>query len=373
MANAMALAAAQQLIGTEVSTANASAASRQAVAVLNNHGNKYDFAGITLGVGTTALQSEVPEPTYFASAAGAGDGTAPSAGGSDARVARVEVRAEAPLIFFGLILQAQDRKLPLAAAAVAGISAPVCTACGIEPMAIAAVDAEDTTNFGYVSGTRYTMYFQCNGNPLPGVLGDAGTRVPYLLLNRYNESAQTFAAEDTQLFRNGNSGIPPSSSTTQACVQIGAAESIWATATPPLCNATAPNPSAQQFLCGLNNRFDNSPLGACANITDVDLLSTGSTIDTDLADTSDYTAYAGNGRRLITLSIVDTLSATASMNVLGFRQFLLMPDPNNTELTPTDSRGRFIAMYIGNPAPLKQGRFGNCGITAGPGKVVLHQ
>ena len=58
-----------------------------------------------------------------------------------------------------------------------------------------------------------------------------------------------------------------------------------------------------------------------------------------------------------------------------FRQFLLEPnDANGTVNNPTDTNGRFIAMYLGVVAPVRQGRFdGGCGISTGPGKVVLHQ
>jgi hypothetical protein len=61
------------------------------------------------------------------------------------------------------------------------------------------------------------------------------------------------------------------------------------------------------------------------------------------------------------------------MNVLGFRQFLLSPNPDATSLNPGDAASRLLVTYIGNPMPLRQGRFGSCGITSGPGKVVLHQ
>jgi hypothetical protein len=60
------------------------------------------------------------------------------------------------------------------------------------------------------------------------------------------------------------------------------------------------------------------------------------------------------------------------MNVLGFRQFLVMPNPGAVSLSPSDGPGRIVAMYLGNPMPLKQGRFGSCSVTSGPGKVVLH-
>ncbi len=57
------------------------------------------------------------------------------------------------------------------------------------------------------------------------------------------------------------------------------------------------------------------------------------------------------------------------MTVIGFRQFLL----NWRVINPADLNGRFLAIYIGSVAPVKQGRFDGCQQTAGPGKVVLHQ
>ena len=82
---------------------------------------------------------------------------------------------------------------------------------------------------------------------------------------------------------------------------------------------------------------------------------------------------AGNGRRIITIPIVDSIANTTSMTVLGYRQFLLLPNSGDTDLVPGDTAGRFLGMYIGSVAPLTQGRFDGCTQTAGPGKVVLHQ
>jgi len=76
---------------------------------------------------------------------------------------------------------------------------------------------------------------------------------------------------------------------------------------------------------------------------------------------------------LITVAIVDTLNNPNSMTILGFRQFLVEPDLNGTDISPADADGRFRALYIGSVVPLKQGRFDGCQIASGPGKVVLHQ
>lgn len=375
-AQSMALAAAQRLIGTDQSAQDAVTASQQALRIYGGRGNRYDFGGVIVGEGTGFLQSQVPQPLLFDSYTSAtenGESSGGNAGGSTARFARVEIRAEAPLVFFGLLNVAQERKVLLATYAVAGVSAPVCSACGIEPIGIAALNQEETIDFGYLRGAKYTFFHLCNGNPTPQALGDAGTRVPYFLLNRFDDAAAVFPDESSQLFRNGNAGIPPNASTTKACLTIGTPELIWATASPRLCNQTAPNPSVNQFLCGIFNRFDQAvPAGACENIAEVASLSAGTPVDTDLTTVDDYATYIGNGRRVITIAIIDTLSSTEAMNILGFRQFLIEPDPNGTATTPGDGPGRFIALYIGNPMPLKQGRFGACNITSGPGKVVLH-
>ncbi len=376
IANAMALAAAQNLIGTQTSIDNAGIAARAAARVADAKGNRYDYGSITLGETTANLSSEVPEPTYYDSmsaATGVGDGAGGAqAGGSTARFTRIEATADAPLTFFGLLFVAQDRKTPVVARAVAGVSGPLCSACGVEPIAIGAVSADDTADFGFVKGTRYTFYFTCTGQPTPLALGDAGTRLQYALLNRYDTEASTFSQEDTQLFRNGNNGIPPNANLLKACLTIGQPEQIWATASPRICAQPVANPSVQQFMCGLNNRFDNGlPDAACQAINDSATLA-GTPVDTDLTDVDDYSAYTGRGRRVITVSVVDGLSATADMTILGFRQFLLIPNPGVSTLSPTDGPGRFIATYIGNPMPLRQGRFGSCGVTSGPGKVVLH-
>ena len=126
--------------------------------------------------------------------------------------------------------------------------------------------------------------------------------------------------------------------------------------------------------CGLYSKFDTQPPGACSAVTNIDTLSGVYQPDTDVSDLSDYTAYVGTTQRVITVAVVDALSTTASMTILGFRQFLVEPNLGTTVINPADTNGRFGVMYIGSPVPVRQGRFdGGCGVTSGPGKVVLHQ
>ena len=95
-----------------------------------------------------------------------------------------------------------------------------------------------------------------------------------------------------------------------------------------------------------------------------------------------YSSYTGNGRRVITVTVVDALAPNTAtpMTVLGFRQFLVQPNPDGTFFDPSDANGRFVATYIGSPMPVRQGyvddRFGQscpAPVSSGPGKVVLHR
>ena len=49
--------------------------------------------------------------------------------------------------------------------AVAGISAPLCTACAIEPFAVAAIDQTDTTDFGFILNELYSFTICARARP----------------------------------------------------------------------------------------------------------------------------------------------------------------------------------------------------------------
>jgi hypothetical protein len=284
------------------------------------------------------------------------------------------VNGEAPLVFFGFLSLAQERKTNITTTSVAGISAPLCTACGISPIAVAPIDASDTTDFGFIFNTKYTLGYVCNGVPIPQPLAGTTQRVQYLLLNRLNSEATVFADESQQLFRVGAQGMLPSTTPAQSCMSVNAEEQIWATATQLACNANTVQTSVRSFLCGMATRLDPTLAQGCTEIAEVDTLFGLYQSDTDLTDLEDYTAYVGNQRRIITVAIVDTLNPGGTMIVQGFRQFLVGPLQNLTNLAPNDTNGRFSATYLGSIVPLQQGRFdGSCGITTGPGKVVLHR
>src|SRR5215212_6006504 len=64
-ADSMALAAAQKLTGTDVSTLDATTSARLTLNNATGFGNRYDFGGAAIGETTGILTSEVPDPTYY--------------------------------------------------------------------------------------------------------------------------------------------------------------------------------------------------------------------------------------------------------------------------------------------------------------------
>jgi Flp pilus assembly protein TadG len=376
-ANAMALAAAQKLIGTDASTDAATSSAHLTLDNSNGSSNKYDFGGLIIGQSNGNLNSDAPDPTFFATVADAkaSDGGSGSGqvSGSAAKHARIQITAEEPLTFWSFIPIVTDRKVSITTSAVAGMSAPLCVACGIEPIAIAAVDQTDATDFGFTLASRYTLAYVCNGSPPATGLAGAPSVVSYLLLNRLDLNPAVFTDEQSQLFRIGAQGMPGSTLPSQACFTINNTEQMWASAVPGQCGAASAPASVVSLLCGVTTRFESTLPSQCSAIPEVDTISSIYTPDTDTTDLDDYTQYLGGGRRVITVPIVDALSATGSMTVLGFRQFLIEPNQGGVDITPNDNFGRFVALYIGSVVPVQQGRFAGCQQTAGPGKVVLHQ
>ena len=399
-ANSMALAAASQLIGT-----TASADNMAKVLPPNGPTYNYNFGGIPVGTGAGNFTSTVATPNCFDTVANATSGTGTPGDCSSAQAVQLTVTADAPLLFWSLLPGGTSRKTSIAVQAVAGISAPLCTACNIVPIAIAPIDPTDTVNFGFDSAfsTLYTLSYSCVGTPTPinypftssaGLAG--GATVPYEFINRFDANNASLDEFD-QLYVSGAQGVlsstnPTANALTQnpntpmACVNMGDFEQLWANAAPPAC-ARGTNQYIQALACGLYSRLDNAntPAACTTAVTDFGSLSPAYAPDTDVtpAETPPYSAYTGNRRLIITVPIVSALAAntTDPMMVLGFRQFLIVPNPDGTFFDPSDANGRIPVLYIGNPAPVQQGWFdtryagGSCpvGGFSGPGKVVLHQ
>jgi Flp pilus assembly protein TadG len=379
---AMALAAAGQLNGTAAALDNATAAAQTSLDDTTGNSNKYNFGSIQLGTDNGLLSSQLGEPAYFATAAaatGADTTGSDQADGTTARHVQMSVTADAPLLFWGFLSLGQARKTTIAARAVAGISAPLCTVCSTMPIAILPVDAAETVDFGYVANTSYTFYFGCN-NP-PAALSGSNR---YGIIDRDKVST---ADASQNLYRIGAAGMISSSTRTQSCLSVNDnTVTTWldpdtsAYLLPAACTNLQPPTAVINLMCGLNTRFDTAVPDVCSNnVTEVDSLAAVYTPDTDVTLYDDYTQYIGNQRRIITVAVVDVLpnDTAGTSTILGFRQFLL--NPNADGLIPvTDQWGRFDALYIGSIVPVPQGYIGDtfqlgCSITSGPGKVVLHQ
>jgi hypothetical protein len=389
-ASAMALANAQNLIGTDAATAAAQAAGLLTIQNSAIPGNKYYFQGLPIGVTTGTLVSTISDPAYYADAADAIASGAPEGGAAVSQAAsaqskyvRISISGETPLVFWGLLpLASTSRKLAVQATAVAGVSAPLCLACGIEPFAVAAIDLTDTTDFGFTDNTIYSFTYSCVVAPAggpgvppappPPILAGASAELFYVLLNRLNPNNTVFPDETSQAYQDAAGGLPSSTSTAQACFMVNNTESIWVDATVNRCGVTVA-PVITAALCGLDARFESAQPSSCSNVVNIDTLSTIYPPDNDVNTYTVYTDYAGNGRRIFTVPIVDSIANTTSMTVLGYREFLLLPNSGDTDLVPGDTAGRFLGMYIGSVAPISAGRFDGCTQTAGPGKVVLHQ
>ena len=189
-ANAMALAAATQLIGTDLSTDVATAAGAQTIEGATGFGNKNDVGGSTIGQTNGSLNSEVQTPVFFGAAADALGTGGGETSGSLAKYVRVTITGEAGLTFWRFLPLASEGKVNMIATAVAGVSAPLCQACSIEPLAVAALDGGDATDFGFVSGTKYTLGYVCNGVNPNGPLPNTSARIPYLILNHLDSNAK---------------------------------------------------------------------------------------------------------------------------------------------------------------------------------------
>ncbi len=360
----------------------------------NGLANKYNFGAIVISQSSGIHNSTENPPAYFDTMSDALAGSGARLPKWTARYAQISLLADAPLLFWSILPGGQTRKTSVGAIATAGISSPVCTACQITPFAVAAVDSSDTVNFGFgdpTAGNLYTFYSNCVGTPLPGSL--AGALLPYIILNRFDPANATLD-ETEQAYVDGAAGLvqsanpnPTGSAVPVGCVGVNdAMETLWASAIPSACTTVLPPATVVSALCGLYSRFDNSnPASVCTNdVTNFSSVSAPFLPDTDVStgESSQYSSYAGSGRRIITVPVVNAVATdtATTMTVLGFVQFFLEPNPDGTFFTAADPNGRFVAMYIGSPAPVNQGwvddRFAlGCPapLASGPGKVVLHQ
>ena len=388
-ADAAAMAAATRLIGTTNGRDQADGQLTASFDSTTGNDNRFNLRMNQICSGCGSELVTTTEQDYFSilsdaqsNANGGQTGGIEWTSGLYPKYVRVQITAEAPALFAPLLIGAASRPV-IAANAIAGISGPICSACGIEGLAVADLSAgEDSTHYGFTPGGFYTLFLvrtqRTAGAATPAPLLGTTASVPYVVLNHIPGGPAELDVDGT-LFEFGANGL-----STAAGLSIPGTITIDTTEIAYVVQGT--NTAGQDVLCGLNVRFDVDPSQnncAAAGGGQFPSLAPFFTADTDLgaltytagAGLQDYaTEYDGNLRRILTVAIVD---AADSLAVLNFRQFLIEMSP----LSPTVSQGlntalvtgAFRAQYIGAPVPVRCGGVGGlCRVSPGLGRTVLH-
>ena len=140
-ADAAALAAALQLNGTTNALTHADDSVTASFDSTTGNDNRFNLRqnSIEVPAGLTVTR----ETTYFANHDDAvGNLNGGQAGGVDwdsgmyPKYVRVQITAQAPVVFAQLLTRISDTLPNVTVSAVAGVSSPMCSVCGIEPLAI---------------------------------------------------------------------------------------------------------------------------------------------------------------------------------------------------------------------------------------------
>ena len=401
-ADAAALAAATQLVGTTNATLYAGdIQTGQIGASFDNtdaNDNRFNLRLNQIGAGATDLATQVLVD-FFSSRIDAIGNVNGGQSGPDARYARVTISAETPVLFPQFINPTFTPRPTVLAAAVAGISSPICSACNIDDLAVVALDTSDEVNWGFVQGDFYTFYMTASQQTpnITGCLATTPTTTPPLAIFDNTDAGVEYVALnhvpsgpaadtiDATLYELGVAPItqnPDPSFNLPGTVTIGTTEMPAGVQDPTTC--TGAITAGLDLLCGLDARFGevDPTTDNCAAIPSVDVLASLFPPDTEVAagqDFEDYsTVYDGNLRRVITVPVLDSSpDDNPTPTVLGFRQFLVENTPGNpgidTTTTAVTGAGAFVAQYIGYPVPLRCGGVGgSCTVSFGVGRTVLH-
>ena len=388
-ADAAALASATKLTGTASASERAADQVTASFDTTTGNDNRFNLRMNQIGTSGGSSLITTTQFEYFSTLADAqGNVNGGQTGGLDwtsgsyPKYARVQITAQAPVLFVPLLNRATSGPT-IAASAIAGISGPICSACGIDGLAVVDQSAgADTMNYGFVPGSFYTLFLvrsQRTAGPVtPAPLAGTTSSVAYVILNHV-PSGPADLDLDGSLFEMGAGGL-----STSAGLSIPTTVSIDTTESAYSVDGT--NSAGQDVLCGLNVRFAVDPSqNNCGNIGggQFTALSPLYSTDADVGGATyaagqglqDYAAeYDGNLRRILTVAVVDTAD---SLSVLNFRQFLIEMSPVSPAvsqgLNTTAVTGAFRAQYIGAPVPLRCGGVGGlCRVSLGVGRTVLH-
>ena len=390
--DAAALAAATQLVGTSTSSEHSNDQISATFDTTTNNDNRFNLRLNQIGASNTSGLLITQTSDYFstlvdalANVNGGQTGGIDWGSGLYPKYVRVQITAQAPVLFLPIFNSSFNSRPTVIAKSVAGISAPICSACGIDGLAVADLSSgSDTTNYGFIPGNFYTLYLlraqRNNGAATPPAPTDGSQLAAYVVLNHTPNGTQGLDADAT-LYELAAGGL-----SNAAALDIPGTITVGSTET--LFTQGASLTVGPDILCGLNVRFavDPSLTPNCATVDggEFSSLSPLFTSDTDPGGAGTYAAgaglqdfaseYDGNVKRVLTVTIIDS---TTSLTVLNFRQFLIEPAaPSATIIQGLDTTlltGAFRAQYLGAPVPVRCGGVGGvCSITSGIGRMVLH-
>jgi Flp pilus assembly protein TadG len=382
-ADAAALAAATRLVGAAQIAAQAGDQVTASFDSASGNDNRFNLRQNPICQTCASSLVTTTDVSYFSTLTDAITNVFGAPGsGADSRYVRVQITTQAPIVFVPLLTRDFGTLPTVTTAAVAGLSSPMCTASGIDGLAVVAVDADPdpaNVNYGFVPGSFYTLSRTAQA-ALPGT---ESTVLPYVILDHFPAGIPGLDL-DASLFELGAGGISNSAGLTPpGNITVNAVETAYPNG---VALEGMTGTAGQDILCGLNVRFGVNPsANTCINIAGgefVEVLTDAPALnraDTDLGDGAadstglqDYaTEYHGNLRRILTMAVVD---AAGTLSVLNFRQFLLEPvDAATQGLNPSLATGAFRAQYIGAPVPLRSGAIGGlCNVSSGVGRIVLH-
>jgi Flp pilus assembly protein TadG len=389
-ADAAALAAAARLIGTSGASQQSEDQLSASFDSTTGNDNRFNLRLNQLGPNSASELLTAINRDYFSALAdaqsnanGGQSGAIDWSSGAYPKYVRVQMTAEAPVLFVPFLTGDASRPT-IAASAIAGISAPICSACGIDGLAVVDQSAgTDTAHYGFLPGGFYTLFLvssqRTGGAMTPAPLLGTTASAPYIILNHVPSGPPDLDL-DSSLFEMGAGGLSTSAGlTTPGIVTIDSVEVAY--------TVEGTTTVGQDLLCGLNERFGVDPAenncGVLAGGQFPALSASFYTTDTDVGagafvagdGLQDYAAeYAGNLRRILTVAIVD---AADTLLVLNFRQFLIEASPVTATVTQGLNTalitGAFRAQYIGAPVPLRCGGVGGmCRVSLGVGRTVLH-
>src|SRR5213593_372960 len=259
-ADAAALASATRLVGTANAVLHAADQMTASFDSTTGNDNRFNLRMNQIGVSGGAGLATDMGVDYFstlldamANVNGGQTGGIDWTSGAYPRYVKVRISAQAPVLFAPFLNRAAGSLPTITVSAIAGISAPVCRACGIDGLAVVdQSEGSDPVNFGLLPGAFYTLYLTTsqqapNAAVTPAPLAGTASAVPYAVLNHVPGGPRDLDL-DGSLFEVGAGGISTSSGLTPpGNISIDAVESGY----PDLQGNTSPGTTVgQDILCG---------------------------------------------------------------------------------------------------------------------------